>query len=90
MARAPFRGSPRCLGAPRAAESEIDDRHKNIAYAVQECCELAMMSVVRMALEKTESPQLVPGRRSGAEFEGERQDSGVGNGREDFRSARSV
>jgi carbamoyltransferase len=41
------------LGAPRAAEEEIDDRHKNIAYAVQESCELAMLSVVRMAMEKT-------------------------------------
>ena len=41
------------LGPPRAPESEIEDRHKNIAYAAQECCELAMLSVVRMAIEKT-------------------------------------
>jgi carbamoyltransferase len=41
------------LGPPRAPESEIQDRHKNIAYAAQECCELAMLSVVRMAIEKT-------------------------------------
>jgi carbamoyltransferase len=41
------------LGPPRIAESEIDERHKNIAYAVQEACETAMMSVVRMAIEKT-------------------------------------
>jgi carbamoyltransferase len=41
------------LGEARAPESEIDDRHKNIAHAVQEYCELAMMSVVRMAVEKT-------------------------------------
>jgi carbamoyltransferase len=41
------------LGSPRIAESEIDDRHKNIAYAIQEACETAMMSVVRMAIEKT-------------------------------------
>jgi carbamoyltransferase len=41
------------LGPPRAAESEIDDRHKNIAYAVQDACETAMMNVVRLAIEKT-------------------------------------
>jgi carbamoyltransferase len=48
-----FSGLTALLGPPRAAESEIDDRHKNIAYAVQDCCELAMMSVVRMAIDKT-------------------------------------
>jgi carbamoyltransferase len=41
------------LGPPRIAESEIEDRHKNIAYAVQDACEAAMMNVVRMAVEKT-------------------------------------
>ena len=41
------------LGPPRIAESEIEDRHKNIAYAVQDACEVAMMNVVRMAVEKT-------------------------------------
>jgi carbamoyltransferase len=46
------------LGPPRAAESEIDDRHKNIAYAVQDYCERAMMSVVQMALAKTKSRNL--------------------------------
>lgn len=46
------------LGAPREPESEIDARHKNIAYAVQDVCELAMMSVVRMAMEKTRSQNL--------------------------------
>jgi carbamoyltransferase len=48
-----FSGLTALLGPPRAAESDIDDRHKNIAYAVQDCCELAMMSVVRMAIDKT-------------------------------------
>ncbi len=41
------------LGPPRVAESEIDDRHKNIAYAVQHACETAMENVVRLAIEKT-------------------------------------
>jgi carbamoyltransferase len=48
-----FPGMTPLLGAPRVAESEIEERHKNIAYAVQDYCELAMMSVVRMAVEKT-------------------------------------
>jgi carbamoyltransferase len=46
------------LGAPRVAESEIDQRHKNIAFAVQDYCEQAMMSVVRAALKKTNSKNL--------------------------------
>jgi len=46
------------LGAPRVAESEIDQRHKNIAFAVQDYCERAMMSVVRAALKKTNSKNL--------------------------------
>jgi carbamoyltransferase len=41
------------LGPRREPESEIDDRHKNIAWAVQDACEAAMLSVVRMAVEKT-------------------------------------
>src|SRR6202022_4468239 len=41
------------LGPARVPESEIDERHKNIAFAVQDYCELAMLSVVRMAVEKT-------------------------------------
>ncbi len=41
------------LGPARAPESEIDGRHKNIAYAVQDACEAAMMNLVRLAVEKT-------------------------------------
>jgi len=52
-------GATRCpgmalLGPPRIPESDIDERHKNIAYAVQDACETAMMNVVRMAIKKTE------------------------------------
>jgi carbamoyltransferase len=43
------------LGLARVAESDIDERHKDIAYAVQDACEIAMMNVVRMAIEKTGS-----------------------------------
>ena len=43
----------RFLGEPRAPESEITDRHKDIAYAVQDACEAAMMNVVKLALDKT-------------------------------------
>src|SRR6202022_3545414 len=46
------------LGPARVPESEIDDRHKNVAYAVQDACEAAMMNVVRMAVEKTHSRNL--------------------------------
>jgi carbamoyltransferase len=53
-----FSGMIPLLGPARAAESEIDDRHKNIAYAVQEMCEQAMFSVVQMALQKTGSKNL--------------------------------
>jgi carbamoyltransferase len=48
-------GMAALLGPVRVAESEIDERHKNIAYAVQDACEIAMMNVVRMAIEKTGS-----------------------------------
>jgi carbamoyltransferase len=41
------------LGPPRVAESEIHERHKDIACAAQDACETAMMNVVRMAIEKT-------------------------------------
>ena len=46
------------LGTPREPESEISDQHKNIAFAVQDACEAAMMSVVKMALQKTGSRNL--------------------------------
>jgi len=46
------------LGPKRVPESEIDDRHKNIAFAVQDICEDAMTSVVRLALEKSKSRNL--------------------------------
>jgi len=52
---APFAEMVRLLGPARVPESEIDERHKDIAYAVQDMCEMAMMSVVKMALEKTKS-----------------------------------
>jgi carbamoyltransferase len=48
----------RALGPARAAESEITERHKNIAYAAQDACEAAMTSVVRMAMQKTGSRNL--------------------------------
>ena len=41
------------LGPRRAPESEIGERHKNIAYAVQDACEMAMLNVVKLAVEKT-------------------------------------
>jgi carbamoyltransferase len=48
-----FSGMTPILGPARVPESEIDERHKNVAYAVQAACELAALSVVRMAVDKT-------------------------------------
>ena len=52
---APFAEMVRLLGPSRVSESGIEERHKDVAYAVQEACEIAMMSVVKMAVEKTKS-----------------------------------
>jgi carbamoyltransferase len=49
----PFADMTALLGPPRPAESDIEERHKNIAHAAQDACETAMMNVVRMAIEKT-------------------------------------
>jgi len=49
----PFASMTAGLGPARVPESEIDDRCKNIAYAVQDVCETAMMNVVKMAIGKT-------------------------------------
>jgi carbamoyltransferase len=54
----PYARWPSALGKPREPESDIGDLHKNIAYAVQDMCESAMMNVVRLALEKTKSKNL--------------------------------
>jgi carbamoyltransferase len=54
----PFAEMIKLLGPVRVPESDISDHHKNVAYAAQDACELAMMSVVRYALEKTGSKNL--------------------------------
>lgn len=54
----PFTEMVQRLGPRRVPEGEIDERHKDVAYAVQEACEVAMTSVVKMALEKTKSRNL--------------------------------
>lgn len=54
----PYTDWPKVLGSPREPESEIGELHKDIAYAVQDMCEAAMLSVVRLALEKTHSKNL--------------------------------
>lgn len=53
-----FSGWPASLGSPRIPESEIDDIHKDVAFAVQDLCEAAMMNVVRLALQKSRSRNL--------------------------------
>ena len=54
----PYSDWPKGLGGPREPESEINDLHKDIAYAVQDLCETAMLNVVRLALQKTGSKNL--------------------------------
>ncbi len=43
----------RRLGPQRTPESEIDESFKNVAFAVQDACEAAMLSLVKLALQKT-------------------------------------
>jgi carbamoyltransferase len=49
----PFRGMEPRLGPHRLPESEIDARHKNLAFAVQDMCEQAMLTLARAAVAKT-------------------------------------
>ncbi len=53
--RAPLAGITARLGPQREAESEIDPKHKNVAFAVQDACEEAMMTLARAAVAKTGS-----------------------------------
>ncbi len=41
------------LGPERAPESEIDESFKNVAFAVQDACEVAMLALVKLATQKT-------------------------------------
>jgi carbamoyltransferase len=43
------------LGPERTPESEIDDSFKNVAFAVQDACEVAMLALVKLAMQKTNS-----------------------------------
>jgi carbamoyltransferase len=52
------RGITSRLGPARVPESDIEDRFKNIAFAVQDACEIAMMSVVKLAMKRTGSRNL--------------------------------
>ncbi len=55
---APLDGIISRLGPKRAPESEIDAGHKNVAFAVQDACEQAMMTLARAAVKKTGSRNL--------------------------------
>ena len=50
---APSAGIESRLGPKRVPESEMDARHKNLAFAVQDSCEQAMFTLVRAAVAKT-------------------------------------
>ncbi|HWO28331.1 MAG TPA: carbamoyltransferase, partial [Candidatus Acidoferrum sp.] len=49
----PIAGIVARLGPARIPESQIDTRHKNLAFAVQQSCEDAMLALARAAVEKT-------------------------------------
>ena len=51
----PLAGITARLGPQREAESEIDPKHKNVAFAVQDACEEAMMTLARAAVAETGS-----------------------------------
>ena len=46
------------LGKGRVPEADINDRHKNLAFAVQDSCEQAMLTLARAAVAKTGSRKL--------------------------------
>src|SRR5271156_6312309 len=50
---APIGGIEARLGPSRVPESAIDARHKNLAFAVQDMCEQAMMTLARSAVAQT-------------------------------------
>jgi carbamoyltransferase len=50
---APSGGIEARLGPSRIPESDIEARHKNLAFAVQDMCEQAMMTLARSAVTQT-------------------------------------
>src|SRR5262249_26419122 len=54
----PFAALTAAFGPRREPASEISSIHKNLAFAVQDACEIAMMNVVKLAIEKTGSRNL--------------------------------
>ena len=51
----PFAEMEKRFGPRRTPESAIEERHKDVAWAVQGACEAAMISVVKLAIAKTGS-----------------------------------
>jgi carbamoyltransferase len=49
----PLAGIEARLGPARVPESEIEQRHKDLAFAIQDMCERAMITLVRAAVDKT-------------------------------------
>ncbi|MEO1389784.1 MAG: carbamoyltransferase [Cyanobacteria bacterium J06634_6] len=46
------------LGPKRIPESDLEQQYKDVAFAVQDACEKAMLQVVKMAVEKTQCRNL--------------------------------
>jgi carbamoyltransferase len=69
------------LGPRRAPESEVSDHHKNIAFAVQDACEHAMLTLARRAIAETHSQNLciAGGVALNAKANGKILSSGIAN-----------
>jgi len=78
------------LGPPRIAETAIDERHKDIAYAVQDACEIAMMKRGADGDRKNGMQECLPCRRRGAEFESQRENCSFQLCWENLRAARGL
>ncbi|HWG58350.1 MAG TPA: carbamoyltransferase C-terminal domain-containing protein [Candidatus Acidoferrales bacterium] len=50
---APLAGIEARFGRKRKPESDIEARHKNLAFAVQDYCERAMLALAKFAVERT-------------------------------------
>ncbi len=83
-------GIARRLGPERVPESEIDDNFKNVAFAVQDACEVAMLGLVKLAIKKTNCRNLCLAGGVALNSKAKREDSSVGNRRQHLCTARFV
>ena len=56
------------LGPKRVPESEIENKYKDVAFAVQNVCEQAMKGILRSGRKENRLPKALSGRGRGPEF----------------------